>query len=93
MQVGLPVAAGVLLPLTNTMLTPSLAGALMGISSLGVMANSLLLQSEYRRRHMQPGLHNKVKKTRQSSATSKDYESNGDVEKGLPFLQTRSSSS
>ncbi len=44
---GLPVAAGALLPLTNTMLTPSLAGALMGISSLGVMANSLLLQLEF----------------------------------------------
>lgn len=44
---GLPVAAGALLPLTNTMLTPSLAGALMGISSLGVMANSLLLHLEF----------------------------------------------
>ncbi|KAH9533788.1 hypothetical protein CY35_18G070500 [Sphagnum magellanicum] len=45
--VGLPVAAGALLPLTNMMLTPSLAGALMGISSLGVMANSLLLHLEF----------------------------------------------
>eukprot|EP00246_Nothoceros_aenigmaticus_P006782 TRINITY_DN19997_c0_g1_i1.p1 TRINITY_DN19997_c0_g1~~TRINITY_DN19997_c0_g1_i1.p1 ORF type:complete len:131 (+),score=30.59 TRINITY_DN19997_c0_g1_i1:21-413(+) len=47
--VGLPLAAGVLLPVTNTMLTPSIAGALMGVSSLGVMANSLLLQWEYDR--------------------------------------------
>ncbi|KAL2609919.1 hypothetical protein R1flu_028492 [Riccia fluitans] len=44
--VGIPVAAGVLLPITNTMLTPSIAGALMGISSLGVMANSLSLHLE-----------------------------------------------
>ena len=44
--VGVPVAAGVLLPLSGTMLTPSLAGALMGLSSLGVMGNSLLLRWE-----------------------------------------------
>ncbi|CAA6665042.1 unnamed protein product [Spirodela intermedia] len=42
--VGIPVAAGVLLPLTGTILTPSIAGALMGLSSVGVMANSLLLR-------------------------------------------------
>ncbi|XP_072953722.1 copper-transporting ATPase PAA1, chloroplastic [Typha angustifolia] len=42
--VGLPIAAGVLLPITGTMLTPSIAGALMGLSSVGVMANSLLLR-------------------------------------------------
>ncbi len=41
-------AAGALLPLTGTMLTPSIAGALMGVSSLGVMGNSLLLQLEVR---------------------------------------------
>lgn len=44
MQVGLPIAAGALLPLTGTILTPSIAGALMGFSSVGVMANSLLLR-------------------------------------------------
>lgn len=43
-QVGLPIAAGVLLPVTGTILTPSIAGALMGFSSVGVMANSLLLR-------------------------------------------------
>ncbi|KAG0607893.1 hypothetical protein M758_8G062900 [Ceratodon purpureus] len=47
--VGLPLAAGVLLPSANIMLTPSIAGALMGISSLGVMTNSLLLQLEFSR--------------------------------------------
>ncbi|TXG53938.1 hypothetical protein EZV62_019194 [Acer yangbiense] len=42
--VGIPIAAGLLLPVTGTMLTPSIAGALMGLSSIGVMANSLLLR-------------------------------------------------
>lgn len=42
--VGIPVAAGLLLPVTGTMLTPSIAGALMGLSSFGVMANSLMLR-------------------------------------------------
>lgn len=41
---GLPIAAGALLPVTGTILTPSIAGALMGFSSVGVMANSLLLK-------------------------------------------------
>ncbi|KAF2920194.1 copper-transporting ATPase PAA1, chloroplastic [Oryza sativa Japonica Group] len=42
--VGLPIAAGALLPVTGTVLTPSIAGALMGFSSVGVMANSLFLR-------------------------------------------------
>lgn len=42
--VGIPIAAGILLPVTGTMLTPSIAGALMGLSSVGVMSNSLLLK-------------------------------------------------
>ncbi|XP_078444885.1 P-type ATP-ase 1 isoform X2 [Wolffia australiana] len=42
--IGIPVAAGVLLPWTGTILTPSIAGALMGLSSVGVMGNSLLLR-------------------------------------------------
>ncbi|XWS54504.1 hypothetical protein CRYUN_Cryun10bG0095200 [Craigia yunnanensis] len=41
--VGIPIAAGMLLPVNGTMLTPSTAGALMGLSSIGVMTNSLLL--------------------------------------------------
>ncbi|KAJ9686986.1 hypothetical protein PVL29_015726 [Vitis rotundifolia] len=45
--VGIPIAAGMLLPITGTMLTPSIAGALMGLSSLGVMTNSLLLRSKF----------------------------------------------
>ncbi len=47
--VGIPIAAGALLPLTGLALTPSVAGGLMGFSSLGVMANSLLLRSAGRR--------------------------------------------
>ncbi|KAF3785599.1 Copper-transporting ATPase [Nymphaea thermarum] len=46
-QVGLPIAAGLLLPFNGPMLTPSIAGALMGLSSVCVMANSLLLRIKY----------------------------------------------
>ncbi|KAL7582821.1 hypothetical protein Lser_V15G46032 [Lactuca serriola] len=45
--VGIPIAAGTLLPLTGVMLTPSIAGALMGLSSIGVMTNSLLLRLRF----------------------------------------------
>lgn len=45
--VGIPIAAGTLLPLTGLMLTPSIAGALMGLSSIGVMTNSLLLRLRF----------------------------------------------
>ncbi|KAI5593518.1 hypothetical protein BDE02_03G018700 [Populus trichocarpa] len=45
--VGIPIAAGVLLPITGTILTPSIAGALMGFSSIGVMMNSLLLRLKF----------------------------------------------
>ena len=40
----IPLAAGALLPALGVGLTPSLSGGLMGLSSLAVMANSLLLQ-------------------------------------------------
>ncbi|KAL7235969.1 hypothetical protein ACSBR1_019279 [Camellia fascicularis] len=46
-MVGIPIAAGMLLPVTGTMLTPSIAGALMGLSSIGVMTNSLLLRFKF----------------------------------------------
>ncbi|XP_065850929.1 copper-transporting ATPase PAA1, chloroplastic [Euphorbia lathyris] len=45
--IGIPIAAGMLLPVTGTMLTPSIAGALMGLSSIGVMTNSLLLRLKF----------------------------------------------
>ncbi|XP_038681601.1 copper-transporting ATPase PAA1, chloroplastic isoform X2 [Tripterygium wilfordii] len=51
--VGIPVAAGMLLPVTGTILTPSIAGALMGLSSIGVMANSLLLRYKFSLRQKQ----------------------------------------
>lgn len=44
---GIPVAAGVLLPTTGFVLSPAAAGALMAFSSVSVVTNSLLL----RRRH------------------------------------------
>ncbi|MFS7919347.1 putative translocase [Helianthus anomalus] len=49
--VGIPIAAGSLLPATGLMLTPSIAGALMGFSSIGVMANSLLLRFRFTSQH------------------------------------------
>jgi Cu+-exporting ATPase len=42
--IGIPLAAGALLPTAGIVLTPSIAGALMGVSSLAVMGNSLTLQ-------------------------------------------------
>lgn len=50
LQVGIPIAAGVLLPVTGAMLTPSIAGALMGLSSIGVVTNSLLLRLKFSRK-------------------------------------------
>lgn len=47
LQVGIPIAAGLLFPVNGTMLTPSIAGALMGFSSIGVMTNSLLLRFRF----------------------------------------------
>ena len=47
--VGIPIAAGALLPAYGLALTPSVAGAVMGVSSIGVMVNSLLLQLEGRK--------------------------------------------
>ncbi len=44
--VAIPLAAGALLPSAGVCLTPSLSGALMGLSSLAVVSNSLLLQLE-----------------------------------------------
>lgn len=44
MQVGIPLAAGALLPTLGICLTPSLSGAMMGASSVLVVSNSLLLQ-------------------------------------------------
>lgn len=48
--VGVPVAAGALLPSFGIMLSPSISGALMGVSSLAVMGNSLLLRREATRK-------------------------------------------
>ncbi|WOG82608.1 hypothetical protein DCAR_0101773 [Daucus carota subsp. sativus] len=53
--VGIPIAAGVLLPVSGTMLTPSIAGALMGLSSVGVTTNSLLLRLKFMSKHRKLG--------------------------------------
>ncbi|KAK9864697.1 hypothetical protein WJX84_012091 [Apatococcus fuscideae] len=44
--IGIPLAAGALLPSAGIALTPTVSGALMGLSSIFVMGNSLLLQLE-----------------------------------------------
>ena len=46
--ITIPLAAGALLPRYGICLTPSISGALMGMSSLLVVGNSLLLQLEVR---------------------------------------------
>eukprot|EP01018_Ginkgo_biloba_P006168 Gb_33744 [translate_table: standard] len=88
--VGIPVAAGVLLPVSGTMLTPSLAGALMGISSLGVMANSLLLQLEFnsKRKLVDPFIPH-LQGTKINSRISMDltHPQEQDIEKGYPTEQ------
>ncbi|KAG1663221.1 hypothetical protein FOA52_011314 [Chlamydomonas sp. UWO 241] len=44
--IAVPLAAGALLPSLGIALTPSISGALMGMSSVAVVSNSLLLQLE-----------------------------------------------
>jgi len=41
---GIPVAAGILLPISGFVLSPAAAGALMAFSSVSVVTNSLLLR-------------------------------------------------
>lgn len=44
--VGIPLAAGALLPAFDIALTPSMAGGMMAFSSLAVVSNSLLLRTQ-----------------------------------------------
>ncbi|TKY59502.1 Copper-transporting ATPase PAA1 [Spatholobus suberectus] len=60
--VGIPIAAGVLFPINGTVLTPSIAGALMGLSSIGVMTNSLLLRFKFSSKQKQ--IHSTSPKTK-----------------------------
>ena len=41
---GIPIAAGILYPFTNTLLSPVIAGATMAFSSVSVISNSLLMK-------------------------------------------------
>lgn len=49
---GIPIAAGVLLPVSGFVLSPAAAGALMAFSSVSVVTNSLLLRSSRSQRSL-----------------------------------------
>lgn len=42
---GIPIAAGLLYPLTGTLLSPIVAGAAMSLSSVSVISNALRLKN------------------------------------------------
>ena len=42
---GIPIAAGLLYPLTGTLLSPIIAGAAMSLSSVSVISNALRLKN------------------------------------------------
>ncbi len=44
-SIGVPVAAGILYPLTGTLLSPMIAAAAMSLSSVSVISNALRLRS------------------------------------------------
>ena len=77
--VGIPVAAGALLPGLGVALTPSLSGALMGLSSLAVMANSLTLQFEGGARAPAP---REARRQQQEGAAAAAAEGVDDLEAG-----------
>ncbi|KAL6599128.1 hypothetical protein ACP70R_045992 [Stipagrostis hirtigluma subsp. patula] len=79
--VGLPIAAGALLPVTGTILTPSIAGALMGFSSVGVIANSLLLRVRLRQK---PFSHSETTQKARTANIDALSDTTDDAEKQYP---------
>lgn len=76
----IPIAAGALLPGYGIALTPSMSGAMMGVSSLAVMANSLMLQQRIDSGNLQMVAPKKKLKSRAGGKSDGD----GDMQQRQP---------
>jgi Cu2+-exporting ATPase len=75
--VGIPLAAGALLPSLGVALNPSAAGAMMAVSSVAVVSNSLLLRATFKGAGVEAGAEGEAGGRRGGGAAG-----GGDVEQG-----------